>query len=147
MKVGGASYGSFTSGGNEIVSFSYSSGFSTRTFSISEDNTKPNSFDLSSPVDGKSTTKRKPTFSWSKSSSPDIENYKLIIGGSTRSTVVSSTNSAQPDSGLSCGNHEWKVKAIDKANNSNTTNSRTINISCGGGSSFSSSGGLPLRLI
>ena len=132
VDVNGNSYNSFSSNDSNILSFTYSDGFSTKTFSISEDDTKPKSFTLSSPVDGKNTSNKTPSFSWNKSGSPDVDSYKLLIDGSVDTSVNSSTFSVQ-SSKMGCGEHTWSIKAVDKAGNSFVTNKREIDIVCGSG--------------
>ena len=133
IKVDNVLFNSYQSNSSGEVSFTYNGGFSSKTFTIEEDTTAPTEFDLVSPVNDYSTSDTTPTFSWNACSDSDLGHYELYIDSSLNTDNISNTSITLTNA-LSCGEHTWYVKAIDKAGNSTQSASTfTISISCGGG--------------
>ncbi len=108
------------------ITFTYSGGFSTHTFTVTPDTTSPSSFALSTPVNNANVSNPL-TLVWNASTDTEsgISKYQLYIDNTLNADNISSTtNSITLSNHLSCGTHTWYVIATD--NNSNTTNSDTL---------------------
>lgn len=121
-----------------VISFTYVGGYSTHTFALEKDVTGPSVFTLSSPTNNSSVSNR-PALSWNATSDSEsgLNKYQLYIDGVLdRDNISSSANSSDPINDLSCGNHTWYIRAIDKTGN--TTDSNIFNVSylCGSVSSY-----------
>jgi len=117
------------------ITFTYSGGYSTHTFEITEDTNGPTSFTLVSPANNASTSNRTPTFSWNASSDTEsnLSKYQLYIDGVMDKDNISNTSTnTSPTTELSCADHSWYVKAIDNAGNSTDSNIFSLNINCSG---------------
>ena len=131
VNVDGSYFGSYQSNSSGIVSFTYDGGFSTKTFTIEEDVSAPSSFSLTSPANGSSITDKTPTFSWNASSDSDFSHYQFYLDGTLEKDNLTQ-NSYTPSSNLSCGDHSWYVKAVDKSGNTTQSETFSFKINCGG---------------
>ncbi len=137
------SNGSCQADANGSLTFTYSGGYSTHTFALTEDTTAPSSFTLSSPADNSSTYSKHPTLSWNASSDSEsgLAKYQLYIDGSLDTdNISSSATSITPTNSLTIGSHTWYVKALDNNANSTDSDTRTIRILSGGGGASGSGG-------
>jgi len=132
IKADNALFNSFQSNDSGEVSFTYDGGFSSKTLTIEVDTTAPTEFGLVSPVNNAVLSESKPSFSWNASTDPDISYYQLYIDDSLDTDNITGT-SVTPTNHLSCGEHTWYIKALDKAGNSTDASRFNLTISCGGG--------------
>ncbi|MBI5816976.1 MAG: peptidoglycan-binding protein [Candidatus Yonathbacteria bacterium] len=132
--VDGAQYASMLSNGSGQGTFTYSGGYSTHTFNITEDTTAPTTFSLISPAGttGASTQ----TFSWNASTdaSSGLAKYQLFVDGALNQDNLTVTSTTA--SGFSCGNHTWYIRAVDNAGNTTDSSAYTYTTGCGGGGIF-----------
>jgi len=136
LKIDTANQNTYLSNSTGQITFTYSGGYSTHTFEITEDTNAPASFTLVSPANNTVTSNRTPAFSWNASSDTEsnLSKYQLYIDGiMDKDNISNSSASTSPSTELSCTDHSWYIKAID--NNGNSTNSNTfnLNINCAAG--------------
>ncbi len=126
ISVDGLASTTYQSNGSGVITYTYSGGYSTHTFTVTPDTTSPSSFALSTPVNNANVSNPL-TLVWNASTDTEsgISKYQLYIDNTLNTDSISSTtNSITLSNHLSCGTHTWYVIATD--NNSNTTNSDTL---------------------
>lgn len=132
--VDGVQYVTVLTDGSGLATFTYTGGYSTHTFDVSEDTTPPVAFTDSSPVAGANTSSS-PTLTWNASSdaASGLAKYQLYVDGSLTADNIATTTTQTSVSNLSCGNHTWYVRAFDNAGNTTNSDTQTFSVSCGGG--------------
>ncbi|MBU2639398.1 MAG: hypothetical protein KKG75_01685, partial [Nanoarchaeota archaeon] len=119
---------------------------------VTTDYTIPTSFNLTSPANNTDSTDTTPELSWTPTTELNLDNYTIEFCANDAScsspTIVGSSTSESfsnwsSDNVLEGGTHYWQVKAIDKANNQNTSSlflytveasvTETITTTTGGG--------------
>ncbi|MHB1163492.1 MAG: TIGR03790 family protein [Minisyncoccota bacterium] len=131
IAVDGTFIATSTTNSSGSLSFTYTGGYTTHTFTVAND--APAAFTLSSPSDG--TNGSVTTLSWNPSSDSwdGLSTYALYIDGSLTSSVSSSATSASAPSSLACNTaHHWYVVATDQAGQTTTSNTDSFTIPCGG---------------
>lgn len=120
------------------VTLANNDGLSSPTFhdiSISYATTSaPAAFSLASPANSASTEDH-PDFTWNASSDSEsgLASYSLYVDNSLfKSGISHSATSYTAESALSCGEHTWYVKAIDNADNTTSSDTRSFKIACSG---------------
>ncbi|HDH31162.1 MAG TPA: hypothetical protein ENH26_00055, partial [Candidatus Wolfebacteria bacterium] len=129
IKTDGALVNSYQSDSSGEASFTYAGGWSSKVFTVEEDNTSPTSFSLTSPISV--TGNNQPTFYWNASTDPDVSYYQLYIDGSLDVNSISGT-SATASGNLTCGSgHNWYVRVVDNAGNYTQSSTFDLTIQCG----------------
>ncbi|MFA6897541.1 MAG: hypothetical protein WCQ96_04635 [Patescibacteria group bacterium] len=104
---------------------------------ITQDQDNPSVFSLSNALAGTETSNGRPTFYWNNSydSISGLSKYQLYVDGALKQDNISSdSTSVSLSEGLSCGKHNWYVKAFDNAGNSiKSYDTLDLDINCGGG--------------
>lgn len=133
--------GTYTDCGISVTDAASNTSATTTLSSFTVDTANP-SVSASTPTGG--ITDRTPTFTWSGSDDTSgISAYELYIDGSSYTTTANT--SIDVSGNLACGAHTWYVIATDNTSNTTTSDTKTFNISCGGGTImgiFGSTGGL-----
>jgi len=140
VSVDGVNYVSTQTDGGGQLTFNYSGGYSSHTFTIEED-TSVSAATLSGPDDDTIVPNSgNLDFSWS-SGSPDVASYELYIDGELYGdTMASTTNSVSVSvDNFNCGQHDWYIKTTDTAGNVSNSSIHTVSRICGGGGIFSGS--------
>ncbi len=117
-------------GANNVGSWS-----ALRTLTVIDggpDTTPPPIPSLNSPADNASTTDTTPTFSWNAVTDPSgIDRYDIEIDGNV---INAGAGTSYTSASLTIGNHNWRIRAVDGANNiGNWSALRTLVITVGGG--------------
>ncbi len=105
------------------LTFTYTGGYSTHTFTLSQDTTAPTAFTLSTPTDNTTNSELTPTFSWETSTDTQsgLSHYTLYVDATLHTDSITTTSTTASIETLSCGAHTWYVIAHD--NDGNTTQS------------------------
>ncbi len=126
-----------TADSNGQVQFTYTGGYSTHTFGLT-DATNP-TLSLTEPANN-SAANILPTFSWSGTDpGSGIASYSLYLDGTLVQTGAST--SYTPTNALTCGSHTWYATATDNAANIAMSSTKSFTVACGGGGIFT--GALP----
>lgn len=131
IKVDDVHLDSYQSDSSGEVSFTYSSGWSTKVFTIEQDTSGPTSFNLTAPVDNSNTSNNQPTFSWNASTDPDFSYYQFYLDGILNRNNLTGVSTAAANY-LGCGSHQWHVRAIDNAGNGTNSSAFNLFIVCSG---------------
>lgn len=125
-------FNSYQSDDSGEITFTYDNSLSNKVFTIEIDQTSPAEFSLTSPTNNTNVSESKPTFTWNASTDPDLSHYQLYIDGSLDTNSITDTSVA-PTNSLSCGDHTWYIRAVDKAGNYTDSSTFNLSITCGGG--------------
>jgi len=142
VAVDGSASTSLQSNSSGILTYTYSAGYSTHTFTVTPDTTSPSSVSLYTPENNSSTSVN-PSFTWSASadSESDISKYQIYLDGSLYTDNISSTTQSYSGTNLSCGSHTWYVRIYDNAGNTTDSNTSNFTVSCSTGYSGGGGGG------
>ncbi|RMD51224.1 hypothetical protein D6827_02650, partial [Candidatus Parcubacteria bacterium] len=128
-----ATLATYQADSNGQISFDYTGGYSTVTFTVDPDTTGPNSFDVVSPSDYFVTSASRPTLSWNSTTDDEsgMAKYQLFIDGQLDTDNIStSTTEITPSGTLICGPHTWYIRAVDNAGNTTDTSVYNLTKSC-----------------
>ncbi len=132
ISVDGVFFATSTTDGSGSLSFTYTKGYTTHTFTVAND--APAAFSLSSPGDGASMSGAQ-SFSWNPSSDSwgGLTGYALYIDDVLAGSLSSSVTSFTVTQSLSCNTtHHWYVAATDELGQTTDSNTSSFTIPCGG---------------
>ncbi|MCX6712763.1 MAG: peptidoglycan-binding domain-containing protein, partial [Candidatus Vogelbacteria bacterium] len=116
--------------GSGIITFTYSGGWSTHTFTLAPDTATPGAFALLSPYQNEATTSLQPLFTWATTtdSGSGLSKYQLYVDDILTVDNIATTSNSTTTAPLSLGTHTWAVWAINNAGNATTSGTSTFSI-------------------
>src|SRR3989344_619038 len=94
---------------------------------ITVDTTLPAAFSLTSPADGTSSTDTSPILQWNATAETNLDNYTIEISTLEDFSVINQTEVTETNSltnwssALTADTYYWRVTAVDRANNQQTS--------------------------
>ncbi len=118
----------FTNGSGQGT-FTYSGGYSTHTFNVTESSSTPVA---ATPATAPTISSSSQTFTWAPASGPaGVAKYQLYADGVLKADDITGTSASA--TGFSCGTHTWYIRAIDNTGNATETSPQSFDVACGGG--------------
>jgi len=130
IAVDGAASTTQQSNGSGVITYTYSGGYSTHTFTVTPDTTGPSAPSLSSPANGGATSIN-PAFAWTASTDSEsgLSKYQLYLDNELYTDNLSATSASA--SNQSCGSHSWFIRSTDNAGNTTDSGASTFSVICG----------------